>query len=332
MAGGFLPNEITNGFVRHVGGQRQKAAPDDPQGAPFEIFTAMRVRVHRHAPQEGRSRRHFDEAIHAETHQRNAPREYARANGNEPFEAIPHNREIFQVLTSLGQCLPVCQCLAFPVGFCVDESKLIRRLDSVPSTTGTATTDLPIACTPSLAALRLRRERLLSELLRRAEGDQTLANRQCLPPAPTEEMLSTITRTVDAERQCCLFFRFQITSEPRGGPILSELLEPDPLWWTSSEKWRPQKRPQGWRPHHDSAKARQIFRGSVTVCWPAGFGEGIRCGHFARYFSEKSVPNGIRTRVLALKGPRPGPLDDGDLRGKPTDPITRSSTVYAGGA
>ena len=26
------------------------------------------------------------------------------------------------------------------------------------------------------------------------------------------------------------------------------------------------------------------------------------------------VPNGIRTRVLALKGPRPGPLDDGDVR------------------
>ncbi len=27
------------------------------------------------------------------------------------------------------------------------------------------------------------------------------------------------------------------------------------------------------------------------------------------------VPSGIRTRVLALKGPRPGPLDDGDARG-----------------
>ena len=25
------------------------------------------------------------------------------------------------------------------------------------------------------------------------------------------------------------------------------------------------------------------------------------------------VPNGIRTRVLALKGPYPGPLDDGDM-------------------
>src|SRR5258706_2874769 len=29
------------------------------------------------------------------------------------------------------------------------------------------------------------------------------------------------------------------------------------------------------------------------------------------------VPSGIRTRVLALKGPRPGPLDDGDEGRKP---------------
>jgi hypothetical protein len=27
-----------------------------------------------------------------------------------------------------------------------------------------------------------------------------------------------------------------------------------------------------------------------------------------------NVPSGIRTRVLALKGPRPGPLDDGDIQ------------------
>src|SRR4051794_15624426 len=30
--------------------------------------------------------------------------------------------------------------------------------------------------------------------------------------------------------------------------------------------------------------------------------------------SEGFVPNGIRTRVLALKGPRPRPLDDGDAQ------------------
>jgi site-specific DNA recombinase len=32
---------------------------------------------------------------------------------------------------------------------------------------------------------------------------------------------------------------------------------------------------------------------------------------------KSGVPNGIRTRVLALKGPRPGPLDDGDAREQP---------------
>ena len=30
--------------------------------------------------------------------------------------------------------------------------------------------------------------------------------------------------------------------------------------------------------------------------------------------AKAGVPNGIRTRVLALKGPRPRPLDDGDRR------------------
>ena len=35
------------------------------------------------------------------------------------------------------------------------------------------------------------------------------------------------------------------------------------------------------------------------------------------------VPTGIRTRVLALKGPRPRPLDDGDAR----DGATKDTTV-----
>ena len=45
-------------------------------------------------------------------------------------------------------------------------------------------------------------------------------------------------------------------------------------------------------------------------------GEGTLAGLFSRtvYSTGDGVPNGIRTRVLALKGPRPGPLDDGDGR------------------
>ena len=43
--------------------------------------------------------------------------------------------------------------------------------------------------------------------------------------------------------------------------------------------------------------------------------------------SHKSVgvPDGIRTRVLALKGPRPRPLDDGDSEGE------RNTKSYHGG-
>src|SRR5476651_565861 len=37
------------------------------------------------------------------------------------------------------------------------------------------------------------------------------------------------------------------------------------------------------------------------------------------------VPNGIRTRVLALKGPRPRPLDDGDAQ------VRQNTKSYHGG-
>jgi site-specific DNA recombinase len=67
---------------------------------------------------------------------------------------------------------------------------------------------------------------------------------------------------------------------------------------------------------------RVTFIPTGTKRWTVN-GEGTIAGLFERVFIPRDgVPNGIRTRVLALKGPRPGPLDDGDLRGKPTDPIT----------
>ena len=44
------------------------------------------------------------------------------------------------------------------------------------------------------------------------------------------------------------------------------------------------------------------------------------------------VPNGIRTRVSALKGLDPRPLDDGDVRGCRTEKYTRRSTRPGGGA
>src|SRR5207249_3125331 len=47
-----------------------------------------------------------------------------------------------------------------------------------------------------------------------------------------------------------------------------------------------------------------------------------------RLRKSSGVPNGIRTRVLALKGPRPGPLDDGDVRER-AEESTRTLAVFS---
>jgi acetamidase/formamidase len=37
---------------------------------------------------------------------------------------------------------------------------------------------------------------------------------------------TVITRTIDAERRCCRFLRFQLTVEPADGPVLLDLTGP----------------------------------------------------------------------------------------------------------
>ncbi|MGH9349762.1 MAG: hypothetical protein ACRD26_21125 [Vicinamibacterales bacterium] len=87
-------------------------------------------------------------------------------------------------------------------------------------------TDLPIVCTLTPDALRARREGLLSDLVRKAEDHTPLPDGLRLRFAPTPDTLSTIARTVEAERQCCRFLRFAIIVEPDGGPIVLELSGP----------------------------------------------------------------------------------------------------------
>lgn len=86
--------------------------------------------------------------------------------------------------------------------------------------------DLPIACTLTPDALRARREGLLSDLLRQAESRDELSDGLRLRFPPTGAALSTIVRTVEAERHCCRFLRFVLTVEPDGGPISLELSGP----------------------------------------------------------------------------------------------------------
>ena len=88
-------------------------------------------------------------------------------------------------------------------------------------------TDLPIACSLTPAAIRARREGLLSELLRRATVHQELQDGHRLEfAAGDDDALLTIARAVIAERHCCRFLRFRVTVEPDGGPISLELTGP----------------------------------------------------------------------------------------------------------
>lgn len=86
--------------------------------------------------------------------------------------------------------------------------------------------DLPIVCTLGPAALQARREGLLSTLLQRAENREELPNGLRLRFAATGDAIPLIARTIDAERQCCRFLRFNVSVEPDGGPIVLELTGP----------------------------------------------------------------------------------------------------------
>lgn len=93
-----------------------------------------------------------------------------------------------------------------------------------PPEDGETTVDLPIVCTLAAATIATRKAALLPGLVGRADSrEETPAGIRMRLPA---DALSAILETVDAERQCCRFLRFDITVEPDGGPIWLELTGP----------------------------------------------------------------------------------------------------------
>ena len=84
--------------------------------------------------------------------------------------------------------------------------------------------DLPVFCTLTPETLAIRKAALLPGLVDRALSREETANgvRLTLPA----DALQAVLDTVDAERKCCRFLRFEITVEPDGGPISLELAGP----------------------------------------------------------------------------------------------------------
>ena len=87
-------------------------------------------------------------------------------------------------------------------------------------------TDLPVVCTLGPETLKIRRENLLADLVQKVDSQEPLPVGYRLRFAVSEDVLSLITRTIDAERRCCRFLRFQLTVEPADGPVLLDLTGP----------------------------------------------------------------------------------------------------------
>jgi hypothetical protein len=93
-----------------------------------------------------------------------------------------------------------------------------------PEKQGDGAVELPVVCTLTPKTIATRKAALLPGLVGRAESREETATGMRLR-LPTDA-LSTVLQTVEAERQCCRFLRFDITVEPDGGPIWLELAGP----------------------------------------------------------------------------------------------------------
>jgi hypothetical protein len=94
--------------------------------------------------------------------------------------------------------------------------------------------ELPIVCTLSPGQVRSRKEVLLPGLVALAEEKIEFQARSADEVsegfryrfAATTENLSSIARTIDAERQCCRFLRFELVVEEGAGPIWLTVIGP----------------------------------------------------------------------------------------------------------
>jgi len=87
-------------------------------------------------------------------------------------------------------------------------------------------TDLPIVCTLTPSDLGARRETLITGLVKKVKQIDAVEDGYRLRFAAEADVLSAITQTVEGERHCCRFLRFDLSVEPVGGPITLTITGP----------------------------------------------------------------------------------------------------------
>src|SRR5918994_7072241 len=84
----------------------------------------------------------------------------------------------------------------------------------------------PIACTLTPGQINGCRDHLIPGLLTRALRTEVLPNGYRLMFAPSTDTLHAIADTLDRERQCCQFLRFELTIEPAGAGMVLNVTGP----------------------------------------------------------------------------------------------------------
>ena len=79
-------------------------------------------------------------------------------------------------------------------------------------------------CSPA-SSTRVRLSSCLA-LSRAATARQTIGNGFRFKFQASSDVLSSIVRMIDAERQCCQFLRFQLTVEAAGGQVVLDVTGP----------------------------------------------------------------------------------------------------------
>jgi hypothetical protein len=87
--------------------------------------------------------------------------------------------------------------------------------------------DLPIVCTLEPGELNARATQLLPGVVAAAKAPYPIENGFRFEFQPDSEVLASIVRMIDAERQCCQFLEFRLTVSAGLGPLWLEVSGPN---------------------------------------------------------------------------------------------------------
>ena len=99
----FVADQRGGGFVGDVRRQHNEAPAHDPQRLPLHRLTPGMVKIVVKSPEQCRPGGHFNEAVQSEPDERHGPGDCPGNDGNQPFDAVVGDGEVFEPLAPANQ-------------------------------------------------------------------------------------------------------------------------------------------------------------------------------------------------------------------------------------